>query len=124
MLALILTELQEVKIAVRQVLKEWRNKLVRYILKKFKGAKLQDLLNNAKTYKEWEKYAKQLDILEGTNDYKLRNESRLYDFERIESRYRIMKQLRKGKNVKTLAHMLRQDLVKNIGGICENQLYN
>jgi len=91
MLALILTELQEVKTAVRQVLKEWRNKLVRYILKKFKGAKLQDLLNNAKTYKEWEKYAKQLDILEGTNDYKLRNESRLYDFERIESRYRIMK---------------------------------
>ena len=91
MLALILTELQEVKTAVRQVLKEWRNKLVRYILKKFKGVKLQDLLNNAKTYKEWEKYAKQLDILEGTNDYKLRNESRLYDFERIESRYRIMK---------------------------------
>ena len=62
--------------------------------------------------------------MEGTNEYKFKTESRLYDYERIESRYRIMQQLRKGKNIKTLAHALRQDLVKNIGGICEPRLYN
>jgi TAG lipase/steryl ester hydrolase/phospholipase A2/LPA acyltransferase len=76
-------------------------------------------MNQATSYKEFERYARQLDIHLDTNSYKFSEKSRLYDYERIESRYRIMKQLRKSKNIKTLAHALRQDLHKNIGGICE-----
>lgn len=37
-------------------------------------------MNNAQDYKEWERYAKQLDELMGTNDYKFKMESRLYDY--------------------------------------------
>ena len=89
--ALALTELQEVSQACKQVFKEFVNKFIRFILKKYKGAKLQDLMQNVDNHRDWEKYARQLDYLYGTNEYKLKNESRLYDYERIESRYRIMK---------------------------------
>ena len=35
-----------------------------------------------------------------------------------------MRRLRKSENVRALANCLRQDLVKNIGNICEPDLYN
>ena len=77
-----------------------------------------------KSSQEWEEYAKLLDLLEGLNEWKLHKESPYYDYERIESRLLMMKQLRKQNNVKTLSHCLRQDLVKNIGRISESSLYN
>lgn len=106
-LALAIAEMREAKKSLIKVTKEWRNMFVRYLLKKYKAARLEDRMNASTTYKEWEQFAKQLDLLQGTNDYKFKVESRLYDYERIESRYRIMKQLRKSKNIKTLAHALR-----------------
>ena len=36
----------------------------------------------------------------------------------------MMKQLRKSNNIKTLAHCLRQDLVKNLGNLSHKNLYN
>jgi predicted acylesterase/phospholipase RssA len=124
LVALAIAEMREASSAFKQVLKEWRNMFIRLVLRKYKALKLLDKMDTCSTHDEWEKYAKQLDILSGRNEYKFKLESRLYDYERIDSRYRIMKQLRKSKNVKTLAHALRQDLVKNIGGICEPRLYN
>jgi len=52
------------------------------------------------------------------------NQSRLYDHERIELRYNTLKRLRKAKDVRGLTQCLRQDLVKNIGGIASHDLYD
>ena len=76
------------------------------------------------SYQEWESYARLLDHLEGTVDWKYRASSRVYDFARIEARRQMMKQLRKNDNVKTLAFCIRQDLAKNICNISDPKLYN
>lgn len=52
------------------------------------------------------------------------NQSRLYDYLRIETRYQNMKRLRKTKDIKALCLCLRQDLVKNLGGIANHELYD
>lgn len=52
------------------------------------------------------------------------NQSRLYDFIRIEARYKNLKRLRKAKDVRGLSQCLRQDLVKNLGGIASHDLYD
>lgn len=122
--ALALSEMQQVSASFRLVLKHCYKILVRKLLHLYKTARLEDLMNQATTYRKFENFARQLDIHLDTQAFKFRPESGLYDYERIESRYRIMKQLRKGKNIKTLAHALRQDLHKNIGGICGPELYN
>ena len=124
MIALAIAELQEFNVAWRKVIKGWLNKLKDWILLKYKCAKIKEKMCLVNNHKDWEKYARQLDHLEGTFEYKIVRESRYYDYKRIESRYRVMKQLRKKNNIKTLAHCLRQDLVKNIGGISDPHLYN
>ena len=77
-----------------------------------------------KSYKEWESYARLLDHLEGTVDWKYISESEHYDFGRLEVRRHMMKQLRNNSRMKTLAHCIRQDLAKNICNISDPQLYN
>lgn len=77
-----------------------------------------------KSYKEWESYARLLDHLEGTVDWKYVAHSNHYDYGRLEARRLVMKQLRNNNNVKTLSHCIRQDLVKNSCNICEPALYN
>ena len=77
-----------------------------------------------KDYKEWESYAKLLDHLEENNEWKFKLESNDYDYLRLEKRRQMMKQLRKSDNIQTLAHCLRQDLVKNIGNMSNPELYN
>ena len=68
---------------------------------------------NVTCSQEFEQLAKQLDHLQGLNDWKILKESEHYDYERIEIRLKLMRQLRKQGNLKTLVHCLRQDLVKN-----------
>mmetsp|Transcript_4417 Transcript_4417/g.7507 ORF Transcript_4417/g.7507 Transcript_4417/m.7507 type:complete len:164 (+) Transcript_4417:365-856(+) len=48
----------------------------------------------------------------------------MYDFERIEMRLNNMRELRQRKDIRKLVHCIRQDLHKNLGGICEPSLYN
>ena len=40
----------------------------------------------ASSFEEWVQYAKTLDVLEGKDKWKLINESKLYDYQRIEAR--------------------------------------
>ena len=65
-----------------------------------------------------------MDYLARKDQWKLIDQSRLYDYERIETRYRNMKSLRKAKDIKGLCLCLRQDLVKNLGGIASHELYD
>ena len=81
-------------------------------------------MKEVKSNTEWENCARLLDHLEGSHDWKFQPESGVYDYQRIENRCMMMKQLRKSNNIKTLSHCLRQDLMKNIGNICDPELYN
>ena len=65
-----------------------------------------------------------LDDLEGHNEWKYKNNSKLYDWERVMYCLASMKALRKQNAVRTLSHQLRQDLVKNFCCISEPDLYN
>jgi hypothetical protein len=76
------------------------------------------------TYEDFMTYAKSLDFLEGRERWKLKNESSLYDYERIEARYNNMKTLRKNKDIMGLVRGLRSDLQKNLGGIANPELYD
>ena len=77
----------------------------------------------AETFEEWVVYAKSLDYLEGKDKWKRVNHSRYYDYQRIEARYKNLKLLRKHRDLQGLVFCLRQDLVKNLGGIATPQLY-
>jgi hypothetical protein len=62
------------------------------------------------SFEEWLEYAKSLDYLEGREEWKRNNQSRLYDYAKIEARYKLMKKLRKSNDLCSLVHSLRQDL--------------
>ena len=78
----------------------------------------------SKTFEEWVEYARSLDYLARKDQWKLIDQSRLYDYERIKTSYKNMKNLRKAKDIKSLCISLRQDLVKNLGGIASHELYD
>ena len=119
----ICSEFQTFTGASREVAASLLQKLVSYIVHRFRCYEIRQKMLNVKSAQEWEDYAKLLDQLEGLNEWKLRPESKFYDYRRIESRLLMMKQLRKSGNIKTLVHCLRQDLMKNIGTISDPQLY-
>ena len=48
-----------------------------------------------------------MDYLEHKDSWKMINQSRLYDYQRIEARYKNLKRLRKAKDVKGLSLCLR-----------------
>lgn len=80
-------------------------------------------MEQAPNFEEWVEYAKSIDYLERMDQWKMINQSRLYDYIRIEARYKNLKRLRKAKDVRGLSQCLRQDLVKNLGGIASHELY-
>jgi TAG lipase/steryl ester hydrolase/phospholipase A2/LPA acyltransferase len=69
-------------------------------------------------------YGQILDVIQGKEKWKNTKESSLYDWERIENKLEHMRNLREAKDIQGLIHCLRQDLQKNLGGICNPILYN
>jgi TAG lipase / steryl ester hydrolase / phospholipase A2 / LPA acyltransferase len=86
--------------------------------------KIKERILKVNNYKSWMQLARILDQLEGLLSWKLTSETNLYDWKKIEMRYKYMKHLRKSNNHNKLMDCLRQDLVKNIGNICTPELYN
>jgi len=117
-------ELIEVKRAAKYILTRLITKLVAITLLNYKCIKIRQEMNKVSSYHDYEKLGMILDKLQGKDIWKLEKESHLYDWQRIESRLENMKYLREKKDIKGLVDCLRQDLVKNIGGICNQQLYN
>eukprot|EP00347_Sterkiella_histriomuscorum_P000572 403375331 len=99
-------------------------KLIQIILTKYKVIKLKEKLESAQNSEDCFKLAKIIDQLEGKEIWKMNKISSLYDYERIEDRYRSMKQMRQGQDIRGLVQCLRQDLLKNLGGIASPQLYS
>ena len=62
--------------------------------------------------------------MEGNEKWKQNKISRLYNYNKVEARYKLMKTMRKNKDIKGLMYSLRQDLQKNLGGIASLELYD
>jgi hypothetical protein len=62
---------------------------------KYQCSQVSEKMKAVKSYEEWEEYAILLDQLEGLNKWKTEKASPFYNYERIESRYLMMKHLRK-----------------------------
>ncbi|CDW73342.1 patatin-like phospholipase family [Stylonychia lemnae] len=90
----------------------------------YKQVKLRQKLENASNFQEWVKLARTLDQIEGREQWKLINKSSLYEYERIEARYKGMREMRKKNDIRGLVHCLRSDLLKNLGGIANPDLYS
>lgn len=81
-------------------------------------------MDRADTYTKYVNLALQLDRIQKKDAWKRNKVSSLYDWERIESRLANMQELRRAHDINGLIHCLRQDLMKNLGGICNPTLYN
>ena len=73
---------------------------------------IRNRMTNVRSSAEWESYARLLDHLEGTVNWKYVERTKKYeklknDYARLESRRQLMKQLRKNQNIKTLAFCIR-----------------
>ena len=117
-LKLAIRELKEAFSSGREVTAHFWARFVQYIILKFRSKKLQEKMLKVDNYKSWEQLAKILDQVKGNMNWKLKKQSKYYEWERIENRYKYMKKLRKSGNIKALANSLRQDLQKNLANIC------
>jgi hypothetical protein len=102
-----ITELNEIRDCSLKVIRDWFQMILQYVLLKHRCSVLRDKMMQAKSFKEWEILAKILDDLEGLNEWKNKNESKIYDYKRVQHCLASMKTLRKQNAFRTLSHMLR-----------------
>ena len=93
--------------SVREVLEHLIERGIQIIQLKYHCLQVRKRMCSVRTYTEWESYARLLDHLEGTVDWKYIEHSDFYDYERLERRRQMMKQLRTNQNIKTLTFCVR-----------------
>jgi len=81
------------------------------------------LLADASTYAEWFAAASQLDRRDGLDSWRRERESDDYDYKLIGSRVRLLRQLRRRKDVDRLMFRLREELHGNLGNMANPALY-
>lgn len=84
---------------------------------------LEEQLNKTTTYQEWYRYAQELDWINGTEQWKERNESELYDWRLIEARLKQLRQLSKEGDIRGLVFHIRAGLLRNLGGLGNRELH-
>ena len=80
------SELRHFKKSIRDIIQHFIDKGVHLIQLKYNCLQVRKRMCKVNSYQEWESYARLLDHLEGTVDWKYRANSRVYDFARIEAR--------------------------------------
>lgn len=116
-------ELQLFKTALLQILRAIGRSVLEILITRYKCQKIRKQLDKIESFQEYERLGLILDTLQGKEKWKVTKESYYYDYERIESRLENMRALRSAQDIKGLVHCLRQDLHKNLGGICHPMLY-
>ena len=124
LLASPIIELFEIKNATKFLIQGLLRKLAEKVLLRYKCIKIRQEMDKCITYKEYEYLGSLLDKLQGKEVWKQQKECHLYDYVMIEQRLNHMRRLRESKDIQGLVFTLRQDLQKNIGGICNPNLYN
>jgi predicted acylesterase/phospholipase RssA len=80
-------------------------------------------LAQATSYEEWYKAALVLDHLEGLDRWREENESPDYDYKLLSSRVRLLRKLRRRKDLDRLIFRLREELHGNLGNMANPALY-
>ena len=80
-------------------------------------------LAEATSYEEWKKAALVLDHLDGKDKWREENESPDYDYKLLESRTRILRRLRRQKDLDQLIFRLREELHGNLGNMANPAVY-
>ncbi len=85
--------------------------------------KYEMALAEAKTYDEWYAAALILDHLDGLDKWREDNESEDYDYKLLASRIRLLRRLRRKKDLDQLIFRLREELHGNLGNMANPALY-
>eukprot|EP01111_Echinosteliopsis_oligospora_P005064 TRINITY_DN18241_c0_g1_i1.p1 TRINITY_DN18241_c0_g1~~TRINITY_DN18241_c0_g1_i1.p1 ORF type:complete len:172 (+),score=30.40 TRINITY_DN18241_c0_g1_i1:39-554(+) len=80
-------------------------------------------LEKASSYAEWKKVAKQLDILEGHEQWKKQKKSAYYDWPLLDHRLKSMKKIESEGDIHSMCLALRAGLLRNLGGMGNPQLF-
>jgi predicted acylesterase/phospholipase RssA len=85
--------------------------------------KYEIALAEARNYEEWRKAALVLDHLDGSDKWRETTESESYDYKLLASRTRLLRKLRRRKDVDQIMFRLREELHGNIGNMANPVLY-
>lgn len=80
-------------------------------------------METASNYEDWKKYAIELDILDGKDKWKLKKETRLYDFKEVDKLVKTLQKKREIKDIIGLAHFIRVNLMRNLYSTSNPTLY-
>ena len=82
-------------------------RLVRHFVLTYKERIIMDMMKKVKDFKSWERLAKLLDQVTGALEWKLKFESSTYDYQRIQNRYELMRDMRHSDDIEGLINSLR-----------------
>jgi predicted acylesterase/phospholipase RssA len=85
--------------------------------------KYEIALAQAESYEEWHKAALVLDHLDGLDKWRESTESESYDYKLLSSRTRLLRKLRRQKDVDQIMFRLREELHGNLGNMANPALY-
>ncbi|SCV06203.1 LANO_0H24366g1_1 [Lachancea nothofagi CBS 11611] len=85
--------------------------------------KLTQEKQHATSYEEWLAAALSLDELTRTNEWKVRNETALYDYKLIENHTENMRQARLNRDYAQLLYLIRTTWIRNLGNMGNVNLY-
>ena len=84
---------------------------------------LEQQMDSANTYGEWQEYARQHDVLSGADLWRQDPDSRRYDHRSIETRLQRLRRLRRKSDDKGLLFALNEGIHGNMAGMGNAQLY-
>ena len=79
-------EMHQFRKSIREVLQYLIDRGIQIIQLKYNCLQVRKRMCHVRSHLEWESYARLLDHLEGTVDWKYVKHSSLYDYERVETR--------------------------------------
>jgi TAG lipase/lysophosphatidylethanolamine acyltransferase len=100
-----------------------KTKIVEWLIFKEKRDYYLSKLHQSTTYQNWKQYALKLDELQGNKKWKSEKESKLYDYQELESYTKLLSSKRKSHDIFGLMHALRACLHKNFCNINIPTLY-
>ncbi|PNP51756.1 hypothetical protein THARTR1_07525 [Trichoderma harzianum] len=80
-------------------------------------------MKSAETLKQWQAAAQELDVLEGNDDWRRDDESDDYNAKLIEERLRALDEARESRDIRTMMHLIRTALSRDLGGMGNVDLY-
>ena len=88
-----------------------------YTLKELSAAQ-----QNATDYETWRKFSRAIDHATGQDEWKLKKESPVYDYEEIQKKLDDLRDARLANNVEKLIYLVRTTFSRNIGNMGDTRL--